>query len=276
MRPLLVSALVLLALLLAPTGAAHVESFNQASTSQAGPYLVYLEPRPTPPFANDMVTFSALVSSAQTGGFLRNVPAEIVVEGPEGFRQNKTMQPDGTGYLLASMVIPRPGVHTVTLILRNATTGEASSAQTELEVFPNLPFRIRAVDQAQDMVTNTTTPIVVEVVNAITLARQDPFQDLQVRIERWSNDHSEMLGSVEVAPTRTGTGLWRFDHRFTEVGMYHIRFASEDGAFNYDEVPLLHVYVNEQPPVADNETPLPGLLAALAAVALAGAVRRRG
>lgn len=274
MRPVLPA--LLLALLLAPVASAHLENQNQASTLEAGPYLVYLEPRPSPPFAGDMVTFSALISSAETGGLLHRVPATVLVAGPGGFSSRKEMQPDGTGYLLASMVIPNAGVHSVRVFVRNTTTNETSSADTEIEVFPNLPFRIRAVDQTQDVVTNTTTPIVVEVVDSISLSRKDAFADLDVRIERWTNDHRELLGTTDVEPTRTGAGLWRIEHRFDAAGMYHIRFASADGAFNYSEVPLLHVYVNEPPPAAKNEAPLPGILALAGALVLAGALRRRG
>lgn len=266
----------LLLALLAPTAAAHVETFSQARALQAGPYLAYLEPSPTPPFANGTVSFSVLVSSAENGGILAKVPGSILIAGPGGYSARMNLTPDGTGYLIASTVVPNPGMHSVRLFLRNTTTDETHSADTELEIFPNLPFRIRAVDQAQDIVTNTTIPIAVEVVDAVTLARTDAVADLRVRLEHWSDDHTRLLGSEDVTPSRAGTGVWKFEQRFREPGMYHIRFASAGGAFNYADVPLLHVYATEPPPAEDNETPSVGVALLVGLLVVAGALRRRG
>jgi MYXO-CTERM domain-containing protein len=273
-------AALLAAALFAPLASAHVEDYSQSRALQTGPFLVFFEPRPTPPFANQTATMVVQVSDAQTGSLLREVPATVLVAGPDGFTERKRMEPDGTGYLLASMQLPAAGNYSARVLLRDAQN-ETHAVDTEFEVFPNLPFRVRPVDQALDVYTGQRTPLAFEVLDPVTLARKDAFTDLTVRIERWSEDHAEFRGASETQAERTAPGVWRIDHTFEQNGMHHLRFASEAGGFNYADVPLLHVYATSPEPAGEadggKDAPGSGALGALAALA-AGALlllRRR-
>lgn len=269
--------LLLAALLAAPLAAGHVENYSQARTLAAGDYLVYMEPKPAPPFANKTLSFSALLSRASDGGIETRAPAALVVTGPGGFNQTLPMRRDGTGYLLASMTPRDPGVYMVRVEVTDPATNVTHSTETDVEVFPDLPFRIRAVDEAQDVTTGRIVPLAFQVVDPTTFQRMDPFQDVTVRIERWTNDHSSMLGFEEVEPKKDGTGLWKAEYRFPQAGMYHIRFASEEAGFTYADVPLLHLYATDPPPAEEKSLPAPAALAALAVLgAVALALRRRG
>lgn len=51
------------------------------------------------------------------------------------------------------------------------------------------------------------------------------------------------------------------DERSEAAGLRHVRFASDAGGFNYDEVPLLHVHASKRPPRETDGAPSPGLAA---------------
>lgn len=274
----LVPILLLAALLLAPLAAAHVDSYMQSRALQAGPYLVFFEPRPAPPFANHTVSLVVQLSDAGTGTPVRgDVPVTILVAGPGGFTERKPAESDGTGYQIASMVLPERGNYSARVLIRDDATNETHGADTEFEVFPDLPFRIRPVDVALDIYIGQRTPIAFEVLDPITLERKDDaFPNLTVNVEHWSDDHTTFYSAEEVAAQKTGTGVWRIDHTFKEAGMHHLRFASAAGGFNYADVPLLHVYALQ--PQEGELTQTPGLGTLGAVVALLGAfvlLRRR-
>lgn len=271
-------ALALLALTLAlPHAAAHVENLNQATTLQAGPFLVFFEPRPVPPFANATLSIIAQVSDVETGALLRNIPATTIIGGPGGFNERKTMQNDGMGFLLASAIPPAPGNYSARILLKDPKTNETHAGDVEFEVFPNLPFRIRPVDATADTYVGQRSTLAFEIVDPITLARKpNAFDELDVRIEHWSEDHTIFLGAEEITPTQTTPGIWRIEHTFEDTGMYHLRFASDAGGFNYGDVPLLHVYATQAPVDETQSTPGAALGLALGALALAAlALRRR-
>lgn len=267
--------LVSLALLapLAPFADAHVESYSQSRALSAGPYLVFFEPRPQPPFANATASMVAQFSENDTGSLIRSVPATVLVGGPVGFAERKRMEPDGTGYHVASMVLPARGMYSARVVIRDDARGENFSVDTEFEVFPDIPYRIRPVDQALDVFIGQRTPLAFEIVDPLTLTSKDTLTDLSVRIEHWTDDHTTFLGADEVAAHRVTSGVWRVDHLFRETGMYHIRFASTTGGFNYADVPLLHVYAIEPPGASSVSKDTPGpawglVLVLVAAVAL--------
>lgn len=270
-------SLALAALLLAPLAAAHVDSYAQSRALQAGPYLVFFEPRPTPPFANHTVSLVVQLSDGSTGTPIRgDVPVTILVGGPGGFNERKQAESDGTGYQIASMLLPERGNYSARVLIRDEATNETHAADAEFEVFPDLPFRIRPVDVALDVYTGQRTPIAFEVMDPITLERKDDaFPDLEVNVEHWSDDHSTFLGAEEATAEKTGVGVWRIDHVFKEPGMHHLRFASEAGGFNYADVPLLHVYAIPPSEGDLQQTPSLGTLGALAALVGAVALLRR-
>jgi hypothetical protein len=78
-----------------------------------------------------------------------------------------------------------------------------------------------------------------------------------------------------------GTGLWTASYAFPTAGMYHLRFASQSGGFNYADIPILHLYVTDptQGTASGGGThklPAPALPLALGTLALAAlALRRR-
>lgn len=267
------------AALAAPAAQAHVESFSQAQSLQLGPYYALLEPRPTPPFANHSITFSALISEAGTGKYATDVPVKLVIGGPGGHNERLTLRHDGTGYHLASTMLSTPGLYSMRLLVENKTSGETYSADSEIEIYPDLPFRIRAVDQALDIYTGSTMPLAVEVVDPASLARKDTLTDLTFHLEHWSDDHETLYASVDVPGKKVNPGVWRIDHRFDEPGMYHLRFASQSGGFTHADVPILHMYATAPPENVDatSETPgAPALVAVLVALCLLALRGRRG
>lgn len=275
--------LLLAALLAAPLASAHVEGFSQSKTLAAGPYTVFLQPKPDVIFANTTVTISAQVADNMTGQIARNVTATMLVGGPDGFNKRTEMRFDaGTGYLIGVTALPARGNYSFRLLLK-APDGATHVAETELEAYPNLPVRIRAGDAAQDVFVGRPAGLTFQVVNTTTLQPSDAYDDLTIRYERWSDDHSAMLGVEDGTLTRVGPGLWQANHTFPERGMYHLKFASQAGGFTYADVPILHTYATA-PPQADIEdapsrsVPAPGLapLAVALGVAALVALRRRG
>lgn len=274
MRALLVLALVLLAA--APAAQAHIETYSQGRSLRVGNYLAQVEPQPSPAFANETISLSALLSKMSTGGVARNAKLDVQAIGP-AFQRNFTLVDNGDGYHVAPATLPAPGNYTLRIVITD--DAGVHTNDTYLEVYPNLPIRLRSADPAQDLTSGRVTPLVIETVDPFTLTRKDGVTDLRMAIEHWTDDHRQMLGVKEVDMKRTGTGVWRVDHTFDPAGMYHLRFASGSGGFNYDDVPLLHVYAyapEDNTGGGDNKTPAPGLLgAALALAAVALLARRR-
>lgn len=267
-------ACALVALLVLPAAAAHVDQFSQYRSLTAGPFSVFLEPRPTPPFANATMSFVAQVARSDTGAPLDRVPASILVAGPAGFSARKAMEPDGIGYHVASMVLPTRGNYSARIFITDDSTGETHATDTEFEVFPDIAYRIRPVDQAADLIVGQRATLAFEVVDPVTLQPRQ-LSDLKVRMEHWSEDHTQFRGAQEETPEQVGTGAWRIRPIVNATGMYHIRFASDAGGFNYDDVPLLHIYASPAPP-DEKESPGAGTLGAiLALVVVAVALRRR-
>lgn len=265
---------VLLALLLVPVAAAHLEGLPQGTIVRAGPYSVSFNPSPENPYENDSVGLTSEISVAATGLRARNVALAVAIAGPGGFSERREMVSDGTGYLISSFRPPRAGNYTFELSVTNRTSGEVHDATTSVRVFPELGFRLRSVDPNLDIVTGRTIPLAIEAVDPITLRRIHRFDDLVIVAEHWSNDHSRMLGSQTLATTNPSPGLFRADHAFPEPGMYHLRFSSPAGGFKPDDVPLLHAVATPgTTATTPQETPFPALLV-LAAVALVAWARR--
>lgn len=255
---------------------AHVESYAQSKALQAGPYLVFFEPRPAPPFAESPASMVAQISSASTGALEKNANATILVAGPEEFSERKKMENDGTGYLVASMTFPARGNYSVRIFVKDAGTDQTHAAESEFEVFPNIPYRVRPVDQTADVITGQRVPLAFELDDPITLAPKH-LADLRIKLEHWSDDHTTFLGEQAEVATNVGNGVWRIEPVFAQSGMYHIRFASTAGGFNYADVPLLHVYATspQSAGIDEKDTSAAGAFLIVGLVALVAILRRR-
>lgn len=266
--------LVLLALILvAPAASAHVETFTQAKPLSIGPYNAVVQPKPEPMFANTALTMTAVFSTAADGRFA-DPDAKLVLVRPTGEPQEAALEPDGSGYQVASIAVFEPGNYTARIVVTDAEGEHANS--TTFFVYPDLPIRIRTADSsAPDPLVGKPYEIQIETIDKTELTRKDALTDLTLVLERWKDDHSEMLGSQSVPLERAGAGLWGATHTFDVKGMYHLRFSSVSGGFKPDDVPILHVYALDPPP-GSNPTPVPaaGALVALAVGALALARRR--
>lgn len=270
------AALLVVLALLAPAAIAHVGNLDQSAALTVGDkFAAAFQPRPSTPFVNDTVSFAVLVSDRTTGYNRPDVPATVLVGGPEGFNARKDLVADGTGWRVGSVAPPAAGTYSVRLLLVDPDTNETSSADTEIEVYPDLPFRVQPVDVAQDVYTGSITRLAFEIVDPISLTRIDPFSDLEVQVEHWTEDHTQMLDSHAAAPEKLGKGLWRIEERFEQAGMYHIRFKSVAAGFNYGDVPLLHVYATAPPPSESADTPFPSVALALVVVGLAALAWRK-
>lgn len=276
MRPIFIVALAFA--LLAPTALAHVESMNQGRSLVAGPYYVYFEPKPSPPFAGQMISMVAQVSEASTGALARGTPTSVLVAGPD-FTERKPMENDGTGYLIASMTLPERGNYSVRILVTDPRTNETYAAQTEFEVYANIPYRIRPVDQVVDAYEGETSTLAFEVVDPISLEPKD-VTDLTLLMQHWTEDHTALLGEETKAGTKVGKGVFRYSYMFPDMGMYHMRFASDAGGFNYGETPPLHIYAISATDAAvaredDKQTPAAPLAFLLVLAGVVALLRKR-
>ena len=270
--------LLLLALLpLAPSGQAHISGFSQGKSLNVGPYLAYVATQgsggsPEDIFADSPLTFTAQLARASDGSLVTTLPGTISIAAVSS-NWNKTlqMQSDGTGFLVASAILPAAGNYSVTF----QTKDQAGSYQngSTIQAYPNLPFRMRAVDPAQDIIVGATTTLALESDDPTDLRAADKFSDLQVDVERWSDDHTIMYGATTVNARHAGPGLWKIDYVFPQPSMYHLRFASRAGGFNMTDVPIMHLYATQSP--AAQKTPAPGLVGLGASVLVAFALARR-
>lgn len=277
MRASLLAAgiLALLTLSFAPSASAHSETVAQGRALEIGKYVAYLNPDPSVLYANTSnQAFTLQVTRSDVSGYA-SVEARMTITGP-GINETLEFRPVNQQYMIASTTIPNHGNHTVRVVLLD--DDGAHEETTTLEVYPDFPFRLRPLDPEQDVLPDRTTTLAYEVVDPITLERIDAFDDLTVRVEHWSPDHATLLETEDLVATRASVGLWRVTHVFDE-GHYYIRFASDDGGFNYDDLPLLHtnVFAPLTADEPDAQTPAPGALGAALALAVAagGTARAR-
>jgi hypothetical protein len=258
----------------APTAEGHIVTFQQAQPLVMGPYNALVEPKPDPMFANSALSMTAIFSRIADGTYAPDVPATLQLLGPD---VNKTspMQPDGTGYDVASVLVPNPGNYTARVGVTDANGTYWN--QTTFYAYPDLPIRIQSEDPSQpDPYTNQTFQISIVTLDNITLARTDAIGDLTVYMEQWSDDHRILYSTTPYPMTHAGKGLWHLDYVFPRSGMYHLQFSSVSGGFKPNDVPILHVYALDAP--GGNKKLLPDggvALGALALCAVAVALGRR-
>lgn len=259
MFPRALAILALLILGLAPAQA-HVSNFGDTKTLLVGPYTVLLEASPSPVFTNNLVQLSVQVLGED--GMPRQVPANLTLVHPNGTTKDLRLQrnPQAAGHY-ANTFLSTSGNHTLRVGITDANG--TMSGETWLDVYPDLPVRVSPANEAQDITAGEEAVFAVRVADAGSLqpARLD---DLAGRIELWNNDHTRMLSEANVTFTQVQPGIWSVKHRFTEVGMYHVRFASRSANFTYEDVPLLHTYATEPlspaTPTTSQQTPLGGVV----------------
>lgn len=268
-----------LALALAPTlASAHIETFSQAKPLVVGPYNAIVEPVPAPAFANTALTVRALFTTIETGRYPKSVDASLEFILPDGTNTTRALEPDGKGYYLASVAVRGAGEHVARIHVDE--DGKRHTADTTVTVYPDVAVRLKPADtDIGDPFVGQPYPLGVAIVDNVTRRPSDVLTDLSVRLEHWTDDHTTLLSSQDLVLDKRTTAVWAREHVFPEKGMYHLRFASRSGGFNYDDVPLLHVYASDAPAVTDEdgarrESPL-GLAALVVALALAVVLRRR-
>ncbi|MFA5862476.1 MAG: hypothetical protein WDA16_12350 [Candidatus Thermoplasmatota archaeon] len=271
------TALALCALLLAGSASAHIVTYQQAVPLTLGPYNALVQPKPDPMYANSALSMTAIFSRVADGTYVPDLPATLQLTGPGGLNKTTTMQPDGTGYVVALVAVPTAGNYTARIIVTDQ--GNEYANQTQFVAYPDLPIRFQTEDPNQpDPATNDSSFLIgIVTVDNITLERKDVMTDLTLILEQWSDDHRTLHSTTIVLMEHAGKGLWRTSYAFTTQGMFHLRFSSLSGGFKPDDVPILHVYARDDPAKA-KKAPLPdaGLVTlALAGVALLAAARRR-
>jgi hypothetical protein len=245
---------IALALALAPAlASAHIEQFSQAKPLVLGPYNGVIKPQADIMFANTALSMTAIFSNS-ADGTLANVPATLDLIAPSGQTKHAEMKPDGTGYVTASVAVFEAGNYTARVTVKD-DAGEYSN-ETTFPVYPDLPVRFRSDPGQSDPLVGQTFPIVIETVDKTDLTPKDAFADLTLTLERWTDDHTQILGTETIPLTHASVGQWKADHVFPVKGMYHLRFSSLSGGFKPDDVPILHVYALDPPP-GSNRTPLP-------------------
>lgn len=270
MKSTILALLVLAAL--AGSASAHMEAFTQAKPLNIGPYNAIVQPRPEPMFANTALSMTAIFSKAATGQFAGNLDSTLVLVSPSGANKSVKLQPDGTGYMIGSIVVQEAGNYTFDIIVRDQNGTYRNG--TTFTVYPDLPVRFRSEDpQQSDPIAGEPYTIGIHTIDPTTLTPKDAFTDLTLHLEHWKLDHSEKYGVVELPMQRASLGTWRSEHVFPVVGMYHLRFSSVAGGFMPDDAPILHVNALEPLPPTNDTPAVPA--GAILALALAAFVLHR-
>ena len=266
----LVPLLILLSLV--PHAEAHVENYADTKSVEVGTaYLATLEPQPQPMFANASLTFFLLLSNRSSWETVTVESASLTLQlGDVVKTVGLEALPNRTR--AASLVLSVPGNYTATLVLNDSAGSH--EATTYFEVFPDLPFRFQPIEEYIDPQVNRTTRFRLQTLDPATGQPVPALDDLRMRLEWWNDPHTVLLGTDEVQLVAEDEATWRFEYVFPVTGMYHMRLASQSGALEYGEAPMLHAYALPPSPEEPNETPLPLLLVLVAVVAAARLSRR--
>lgn len=271
MRAAALGAFALLAILALPHAAAHLESPTQGRALQAGPYTVFLDPKPATIYANATNQQFTLEFGSPPA---KPVTATLQLSGPNGFRAIVPFEDYDATRKLAVVGFNASGEHAARLVLED-DEGEYL-ANLFLTVYPDLPFRVQPADPNLDVWSGESTAMRFETVRPGTTERFDALEGLQVLVMRMSSDHQRVLATQTMNATREDVGLFRLDHAFVEEGHYYLRFASPAGEFNTTDVPLIHLTAITRPPdTGGARTPASPAWALLALAAVAVAWRGR-
>lgn len=263
----LVASLFVLATMVtgAPGASAHIELFSQAKSFQFGNYSVLIDPQPVPLFAESPLTMYALVYDFQTQTQRIDVNVTVRFHDDQPYSENLTLEPNQQERrLVKPFTVPAGYDYAADVTLWDAN--QTFSGNATFTVYPNLPYRIRPVDEELDVEANVTTNLEVEIFDPQTQQRVNVLDDLTVKAEHWTNDHGRILDSHEFKMTNRGEGVWGADHAFPDVGMWHLWFASESGNMEYYDAPMFHMYALEPREGGGDAARSPGIGPVLALV----------
>lgn len=257
-----------LAFALAVPAAAHSTVQEDTESAAVGPYFLYFSTSPSIVYASEpyLATVSVTHRDFQPAGDLE---VRAVSEGfAFGFREGSK------GTYTASLETATPGKRNVTLEI--PSSNGTVRWNVSVAVYPDLGVEIQPANATDDAFVGSPTDVAVLILDRASGAPDTRATDARFRIERWSDDHKTMFGSEEV-DARNVEGAWVVTTTFEEVGMRHVRVASESLGMGFEDAPYIHLYVlpaDARPvPPAPKESPLAVVLV-LAALALAAAGRR--
>lgn len=260
------AALVLLLAL--PSTQAHVEEFGSDTVFESDSYVAVLSPD-RQPVAGQMMDWRLIVqewSADRLGAASTATRISHAWTGPEAATFNGTLRHAANSTWEGSWQFPSAGTWNATFTFDNGAKREA--ATLTLSVYKDIGFRITPVNEELDAFVGNVTPLDFKLVwydNERAQTSQGPSR-LLLTLERWTDDHSQMLGSEKIILQRTRDHTWATDVTFREPGMRHMRFTSS--LFEADEVPTLHIFVQEADASASADlgrSLLTGLFAAVVA-----------
>jgi hypothetical protein len=234
-----------------------------------------MTPKPAPMFANSALSMTAIFAKVDDGSYVTSgITPSLVLVDQTGANQTTRMDPDGTGYYVASLAVTKPGNYSANIAIQTPT-GTYSNGTT-FSVYPETGVRFRTDDPSQpDPIVGEDYTLAVDSYDPDTLTLKDPGNDLTLTLERWSDDHLTLFDAHAYPMQHVRTGVWKFEHTFGLKGMYHLRFSSVAGGFKPDDVPILHTYANDPTAGPPNKVPAPAILGVAAVALAAWATRRR-
>lgn len=251
-----------------PSASAHINNFADTKTIDvAGAYYVQIDPQPQPLYANHSTTFTVYLTSRTNGSYVTQFDSirltlksgDTILEVP--------LQPTANETLAGDIVFPHRGNYTTMLTLNDGVRQGQNT--TWMDVFRDYGYLIVPVDDFVDPIVNETTTFHVQTIDALTKARKNVATDMRMQVDHWDNAHTRVIGSFMVDLTPQPDGTFRFEHRFDQVGQYHMYVMSDSAGLDYGDVPMLHVFAND--PIDDDEKGIP-LVAPLLALAIASAI----
>jgi len=261
-----------------PIAHAHVGDAPSGLELTLGNVSAYLEPSPTPVYANATTTWRALLTDLQSGT-VRGGDVTLNITDPAGQSRTLKLVDDGQGYHTASSGFAAPGSYHVQLTMAYGGSN-LSSEIAPLAVYRDLPYRVRAVDQALDIEQDERVALVFEVVDRVRLTRTTPFEALSVQLDVDNATTGERLDSRSLVLEHTPADTWRTDYTFALAGRYTFRFFTPDGSLALADLPALSIEVfpaspdNSEP--APRDTPGPAAFLALVSLASAALAARSG
>lgn len=275
MRPLLAVAL-LFAALTAPGATAHINNFADTKTLDlAGLFYAQIDPQPQPIFANETTLFTVYLTSQRTGSYVTDLESVRLTFEANGTSLDVPLEPTANDSLAGNVTFPHRGNYTATLRVDDGSGG--TDATTWMNVFPDLGFIVAPIEEFVDPERNRTTAFSVRTIDPDTGQRVAVATDMRFRVQHWDDAHTRVLRTYEVELMPQKDGSFRFEHVFNATGQYHLYIGSTSAAVGYDDLPMLHVFVNDplpEDPALARQTPL-GLAILLAGLAVASLIRSR-